>query len=726
VKNVSSIVIISLISIFLTGLSPAEVAKDADQVIARQVRINKELLLSGTTEQGRLDAAMVLLDGESQSRAVLLYVLAAENDLPAKRAICKALSACRPRRKLLKDRKDFLEPLIGMLINLQGKDAQLAAEAILIYDYREVSGRLSKLVRSAGLENQIRLNVIYALKGWATDKEAISELVRLRYDKDSEIAAAASDALPYWVRAPADGDLNRILRKLKSTSTSDIIKERLELLEEQIRILQAESTNWQQSYFVLLDEKYDAADGTVRGQILLEKLSSDTPAVKLWSLKKMAQDNLALWPDTLGVKLLEMVSDNDRAVRLLTAEILSRRSDLNPADPLLTQFKAEQDSGVRLAIFEALGEACKFAGSPGIKIDLSAEVKNQTLEIAAEYVQAGNAAEAKSGSGVIQKLLELDNIKDSLAEKYIALILQRYETARAQPSPLRSDLLLVMAKLCDQGTHSAAARQRFSQLFVQALDAADDAPTREAAVTGLVNTDKVAALEMFKQKDLISDSDPSVITAIVELAAEVGKFDDITWLKPKADTNGHKDLAWAAIIKILQRQDASEILNFSANLAPDAGDGHYADALQAAENKAQTQPDKVTLLAARSKLADWYVKNAQHDKTIDYCNKLIEIAPGDPQIIARAELRLFNAHLAKDDIPCITQLLASRLAKADIAPQDSLTTAIDKFLSSKADDKARKALLDALTAIKLEADRPQWSKQLTEWQLAPQVGGTGS
>ena len=718
-KTTSFIVITASIAVFFTGTSPAEPAADQDQLLARQVRINRELLLSGTTEQGRLDAAMVLLDGDSQSRAVLLDVLSSEDNLPAKKAICKALNATRPRRKLLKDRTDFLEPLIGMLVDLQTKDAQLAAQAMLIYDYEEVSGRLSKLARSTKLENHIRLNIIYALKGWATDKEAISELVRLRYDKNGEIAAAAAAALPYWVRAPVDGDLNRILRKLKSMSTSDIIKERLELLEEQKRILQIESTTWEQLYFALLDEKYNAADEAVRGQILLDRLSSGTPEVKLWSLKKMSQDNPAAWPDALGDRLLQMISDGNKAVRLLTAEILLRRSNLNPADPLLTQFKAEQDPEVRLAIFEALGEACKYADSPGIEIDLSVEVRNQTLEIAAEYVQAGDADGAKSGAGVIQKLLELDNIKDSLAESYITLILKRYEAASAQPGPLRGDLLLVMAKLCDQGTHSAAARQRFRGIFVQALDAADDAPVREAAVIGLINTDKVAALEMFKAKGLTSDSSPLIITAIIELAAEVGKFEDITWLKQEADTNGHRDSAWAAVLKILQRQDASAILEWAADLDPESGDGRYADALEAAENKARTQPDKNSLLAARSKLADWYAKNAQHDKTIDYCKKLIEMAAGDSQIIDKAELRLFNAHLAKADTAAAAQLVTDRLARADIAQQDSIAAAIDSFLASEADAKVKKDLLAALAAIEIEPARPQWSKKLTAWQLVP-------
>ena len=182
-------------------------------------------------------------------------------------------------------------------------------------------------------------------------------------------------------------------------------------------------------------------------------------------------------------------------------------------------------------------------------------------------------------------------------------------------------------------------------------------------------------------------------------------------------------MAWTAVLKILQRQDASAILNWAAKLDPESSDGHYADALETAENKAQTQPDKPSLLAARSKLADWYAKNDQHDKIIDYCKKLIEIAGRDSQIIDKAELRLFNAHLAKADVAAIAQLLTNRLAKADIAQQDSIAAAIDKFLASDtADEKVKSDLLAALAAIEIEPARPQWSKKLTAWQLAPQVG----
>ena len=39
--------------------------------------------------------------------------------------------------------------------------------------------------------------------------------------------------------------------------------------------------------------------------MLLERLSSELPAIRLWALKKFSQNNLAAWPEGLGARLLE-------------------------------------------------------------------------------------------------------------------------------------------------------------------------------------------------------------------------------------------------------------------------------------------------------------------------------------------------------------------------------------------------------------------------------------
>jgi len=158
VKNIGFIIIVLSICLSLGCESLAEVSNEQHQGFARQVRIYREALLNGTTEQGRLDAAMELLDGGAESRTVLLEVLSADDNPLASKAVCGALVASRPRRQSLKDRGDFLEPLLKMLSNSRIQDPHLVAQALLIYDYSEVSGKLNKMARSAQLERQIRSN----------------------------------------------------------------------------------------------------------------------------------------------------------------------------------------------------------------------------------------------------------------------------------------------------------------------------------------------------------------------------------------------------------------------------------------------------------------------------------------------------------------------------------------------------------------------------------------
>jgi len=354
--------------------------------------------------------------------------------------------------------------------------------------------------------------------------------------------------------------------------------------------------------------------------------------------------------------------------------------------------------------------------SPGTEVDLSVAERNETLEIAAEYVADGSDKGVKSGAEVIQKLFELDNIEEPLVAKYLTLILQRYEKASSRKGVLREELLAVMAKLCVQSNHSDPARQLYKQAFIAALDVKDQDMVREAAVTGIINIDKIAALDMFKQKGLIGDSSPSIVAVIIDLAAEVGKFEDINWLKAKVDSNSQGDLAWEAVVKILQRQQAPAIIQWAAKLNSAGEDAHYSDVLEIAENGAQSQGDGASLQEVRLKLSDWYEKKAQHDKAIEYYGKLVEMAGEDLQIAEKAKAGLIRAYLAKADVGNITKVVVGRLAGADIGQQDPVVAEIDRFLASDATAEAKKVLLDALVAVKFEGDRPQWSQQLATWQ----------
>ena len=104
----------------------------------RQLRINKNALLQGPTQENSYDAAMALLTStDGAARKVLTETLAVSDNPAGRRAICSALVSSRISNQTISKKGDFLAALLSMLSTEQSKDAQLAAEAMLIFDFTQ-------------------------------------------------------------------------------------------------------------------------------------------------------------------------------------------------------------------------------------------------------------------------------------------------------------------------------------------------------------------------------------------------------------------------------------------------------------------------------------------------------------------------------------------------------------------------------------------------------------
>ena len=690
-------------------------AAGGSEDLARQLRIYKDALLHGSNEQSRIDAAVELLRrSDRQSRAVLLEVLASRENPPARQAVCGGLSKSRVWAQPLRSRKDFLEPLLGMLIDEQGLDAELAAKALMIFEYREVSGRLKKLVRSNEIDRRVRLNVIYALK-LRTDKKAISELVNLLDDSDKEVAEAAKEALPYWISV--DADRRKILQDLERKSTNEIIRDRMRFQEEQIRRLEKERDTYLALYVSALDKEYESADEPVRGAMLVEKLGGEFARIKLWALGKILSYSGEM-PEDFRDQIIGMVSDEDRRVRLETARVLTRMAKLNPAESLLGQFKVESYDDVRLAIFEALGEACYYAFSAGSEIDIGTQIRDETLKLAGAYLDDENSEIAKKGAEVIRKLLELNGQGKVKAEEYLGKVKARYERAVGSNGVLRSELLYVMARLCGQGSSRALAGKLFEKAFVAGLGVSDDAAVREASVAGLSNIDKVAAFSVFKNRGLIDDSSIAVRKAVMELAGEVGEGDELEWLVKRLGANGESDSAWKGVAGILGRSRAAVVFEWSQKLG-DAGNDKFVTALlEMAENKAVSEKKDDVLGSVRGKLVELYEGKGDNEHVIVYCRKLLE-AGGDGQDAESIGLKLFSAYLFNGNAAEAGKMVSARLAeKKDLDGGDVFVVRIEGYVNSQeAAIEAKAGLVGVLAGIKTAGEvESKWSQLVKGWQ----------
>jgi len=664
----------------------------------RQLRIYKESLLNSPNEESRVDAAVeLLLRPDKDAREVLLGVMVSAENAIARRAVCKGLINSRGLGTAVRDRDDFLEPLIGMLIDEQGADAKTAAEALSVFKYREVAGRLRELVRSSDMDRFIRLNVIYALKV-RPEKEAISELIKLLDDNDKEIAKAAEKALQDAFGIPAGtnrGVWKDILNELQRKSPGEIIRDRMVFQETEIRRLESERTHWRSLYLESLDREYEGLDDVKRGEVLIYRLDSEFIAVKLWSLDKISHRTAGM---TFSVgpfrtKLPTLIAHPDRQVRLETAKMLTQMSEIDPAKILLNQVRLEQDREVRLWIFEALGEACYYAFSPGSKIKLEPEMRLETLKLAGEYLNNNGNEEAKKGAEVIRKLLESNGLRKSLVEDYLSMIRQRYERQRQQDilSETAGGLLNVMAKLCGHGSYRNEASRLFKESFLQGLSAKENDLIRESAVSGIVNIDRAAALNMFRQRGVIEDSSLTVKRTVIELAAELGSDEDIVWIVA-GNTNGLGDSVWQAIGMILQREDAEIATMWAQKLMALEGvdSERIRPLLETAEKKAVAENGVTVLEEIRGLLLDVYLGSGDIEKTVE--------------------------------------LIAKSLAENDIRLKDICAVKINSYFDSQdIEPDAKAKLIAALGAIKVEdatGDMEKWKKLVKTWQLALGENGT--
>jgi len=658
--------------------------------VARQLRIYKDALFRGTSEQGRQDAAVeLLLREDKSSREILLEALLSKDNESARQAVCRGLISCRALGAVIRNRNDFREGLVGILVDEGGLNARLSAEAMLVFKYRELSSRLERLVRSGEVERRIRLNVVYALK-IRPDKEALSELIRLLEDSDLEIAGSAESALQdsFGIPVGTDNEVwQKILKDLQRKSPNEIRRERLLQQETRMRKLQAERDLWRGLYLAGLDKEYDRVDETARGGLLFERLGNEHTAVKLWALDKVSRRSAGTaLPVEFGARLIGLISDGDRGVRLATARVLSKMSALNPAENLLEQYVVEKYDDVRLAIFEALGEACYYAFSPGSEIELPGEVRNEALELSARYIIEKDGRKAKKGAEVIRKLLELSGLEPARAQKYLGLIAGRCEQAKSEEGPLRGELLGIMATLCGRGSYyRESAANLFEASFLEGLVVNGDNAVRQAAVAGLTNIDGVKALVVFKERGLADDDSDTIRESVINLAGRFGKQEDLEWLAEKLGPTSEGQSAYEAIGEILGSQKASVVADWAGRMVRSGAGREQVRALfEVAEKKAEGEKAVEMLWSVRETLVGIYFES--------------------------------------NDAVGVGRVIGARLGEQDIVAEDGMVGQIDAYLvSEEVEPAAKEALVVVLEGIEIAPEaggRPKWVEQLKVWRAS--------
>ncbi|MBN1391703.1 MAG: HEAT repeat domain-containing protein [Sedimentisphaerales bacterium] len=734
-----------LILLFAMGCQQAEVGKDkqeqpADKVrtvtraeLSRQLKINRDALLHGANEQIRIEAATVMLySDEPAAREVLLSALSPQGEnVAARSAICKALSQARGIQETIKAENDFVSPLLEILATKDFSEAKLAAEAALLFDYEQIAGPLEKMAADKSLPVKVRLNVIYALK-LQPDMRAIFQLIRMLDDPDKQVAAEAESVL-HSLGLPVGKDVEarkQIIDELKRKGRNDFLRDWMVRQETQMRNFETEVSVWQGLYLSALDKIFEGiGEDTSKGKFLAEHLINPKEIVRLWALEKVAQWRVGTkseLPAEVGPVLVNLVSDQNRDVRLRAARLLSLMGQLDSSQTLLQQIEIEQDDEVKTELFAALGGACYYAFLPGSDVKVPEEVRQKTLEWATKFLLDENPKKSQKGAEVLKRLLEQNGLAPMDVERHLGLLAERYNQEDKSDGVLRGELLEAMAGLCGPRIpHKAAAAKIFEPLFEEALSDKADL-VREASVEGLINIDKAKAFGKLKE-GFANDSSAKIRQRVIGLAGEVGSSDDLPWLAERIGSS-ESEQAWQAMQTIFKAAGADVLSKWVEQLSSQEIWGKLSDEqkisfLETAERKANGEKRGEMLKSIREKLAQLYSKTGRYEQAARILGQLREAA-GSPEEKDTILVQLFDVYLRWPKAEAAAQLVSNCLLEKDLGPDSVIVMSIEKYLAEMPATAEPNILLDALIKVKPADKRPMWAEQVRRWtkRFGPAAG----
>ncbi len=690
-----------------------------------QLEINRNALLKGPSEDNRINAAIVMLySPDPLARKILLDALTQGENAAARAAVCKALIRSRALEKPIKNKEEFIQPLLEILTTDDSAGAKLAAETTLVFEYEQIMESLERIAIDTSFPVTARLNAICALK-LQPDIRAICKLIDLVDDAESRVAAEAQAALQS-LGIPVGEDVDarqQIINELKRQGLEVFLRERLIRQETEIRKLQTELNLWRQRYRSALDRIYDViSDDKAKGKFLAEHLAGLEPIAKLWALEKVAQRRRGTNPKLpveLGPVLINLVSDPDREVRLNTAKLLARMGELNSAQHLLEQLNVEQDDEVKMELFVALGGACYYASLPDSKFKTTKEIRKQALDWAEKYLSKPEPKKQQKGAEVMRRLLEQDELTSTEVDKYLSLLVERLsQQVNNSDSTLRGVLLSTMAGLCaPQSVHNAQAKKRFKPLFEEALEDETDS-LREAAADGLIYINPKNALKILRAKDFANDPSEMLRKKLIDWAKDFGGKDDLSWLAEKIGKNTEGEPAWQAMLKIFNNSDAG-VLNewidkFTQNSQTKLSDEQKTSFLEIAERKATGENKPEMLKNIRQKLADLYIVIGQFERAAENLGLLHETAQTMQEKEAVVS-DLLDVYLRWPKLELAADLVENCLLDKDLDPNNVVICSIDNYLSNPPQGVDPNVLLKVLAEAKTPQARPLWRQQLKSW-----------
>lgn len=710
---------------------------EAQSEAALQLSVNRAALLEGKDEQTRVGAASLLLFGNSdEARAEILQALRNETHPQARAAVCRALTQAREDMRPVPNKQEFIEPLMDVLRTESDPGrAELAAQAMLMFSYDDIQKDIESLLTDPMASTTAHVNAVRVLM-YEPDDRAIFKLLSLLGSSDSSLAGESRKALTLLgLEVPEDPNgIRELTAELQRRGPEAFLRNPLImrnwLVSRETRIveLRANVTSWEQRYVAALRQLYAfQADEKAKGDFLAQQLGSPESAVKLWALEQLEtlqKGTGTIRPsEQLESTLLGLVSNRDRQVRLRTASLLAVMWQLDSAQTLLDQLRVEEDADVRQQLFTTLGKVCQNASVPTSTVKVSNEIRKETLDLALTFLDQPDPARVRSGADVIRRLLEQNGLESEDVDRYLKALSERYQQVDpAANHSLRGDLLAAMAQLCAKSGWPTEVAGLYRPVFEEALSDQTD-NVRQAAVDGLINIDKAAALRRLRV-GFVDDPNPSIRNKIIVLAGDVGGSEDLEWLAHKIGQPDGGDAAWQAMLKVFPRVRPEVIDRWAAEFdAPNSE--HELTAQQktafflVVEQNARTVNDSERLRRAQIRLFALYAGSNDLTKASEYMDSLFATVSGsgDGADIG-AQLLEMCLKAVPPHLDLASEVVAKYLSRNDLSPDNPVAVSLDHYLTEPPEGGDPNSLLARLHEIDVTQSekRDEWRSLLGQWE----------
>ncbi|MFW6132654.1 MAG: HEAT repeat domain-containing protein [Planctomycetota bacterium] len=537
--------------IVLVGLmvapAPAQSARPAlSRVQQQELNIWTEQLADPDTPMRiRRQAANLLLGRPyPQATEALLNFLTADEHRQAKIAIAEAIAADGDGA-----RKEFIEPLMGMLTGGGPEVRAAAGLALLTYRADGVIERMIRVMQDPEQDRAVRLDVMRAVSG-VLDKRVVGALVGLLSVEDGDIAAAALETLPKLTKiyGYTPRQWRSWWRRNQRKPLSEMLKEWAEKIAKRSGELEDENAALRARLAEATEKLYEATSADQRDALLRRYMDDPVSEVRAVGVKLLEASlgGRRTVPEPLRARARELLNDDNLLIRSRAAQVVAKLGGENAAAVLVAALEDESAVDVREALLKALAYVRSPEALPAVIGALGSE----------------QGALTAAAAMALEKTVEQQGIEGELRGRAVSTLLSRYAAASGEEptsASVREALLRAMG---------AVGGKKFIPVMTEALkDPA--AMVRLAAVHGLGKLDSPKTAEALAP--LVKDPDRGIRrAAIVALGAVNGAryaatIIERTLRSTEADA-GVRQQAREEAARIIDKADADALAGLAERL----------------------------------------------------------------------------------------------------------------------------------------------------------------